>query len=117
MQILGQAYKNKVNMLSRYTSVKTDVQDRIRQDMQDKNQLLYQELTEIILGCCFDVMNALGVGFLESVYKNAIFIAIREKGLRVDVEKRFEVIFRGRKIGLYIADLVVEGDVIIEVKC
>jgi len=93
------------------------VQDRTRQDMQDKNQLLFQELTETILGCCFDVMNELGVGFLESVYKNAIFIALREKGLRVDVEKRFEVIFRGRKIGLYIADLIVEGNVIIELKC
>ena len=85
--------------------------------MQDKNRLLFQELTETILGCCFDVMNELGVGFLESVYKNAIFIALREKGLRVDVEKRFEVIFRGRKIGLYIADLIVEGNVIIELKC
>jgi len=85
--------------------------------MQDNNQPLYQELTETILGCCFDVMNELGIGFLESVYKNALFIAIREKGLKIDVEKRFEVIFRGRKIGLYIADIVVEGKVIIELKC
>jgi GxxExxY protein len=85
--------------------------------MQDKNSLLYQELTETILGCCFDVMNELGVGFLESVYKNALFLAIKEKGFKIDVEKRFEVIFRGRKIGLYIADLVVEEKVIIELKC
>jgi len=93
------------------------MKDRKRQDMQDKDQPLYQELTETILGCCFDVMNELGVGFLESVYKNALLIALREKGLKVDVEKRFEVIFRERKIGLYIADLVVEEKVIIELKC
>ena len=74
--------------------------------MQDNDILLHQELTEKILGCCFDVMNELGVGFLESVYKNALLIALKDKGLKVDVEKRFEVIFRERKIGLYIADLV-----------
>lgn len=84
--------------------------------MQD-DQPLYQELTETILGCCFDVMNELGVGFLESVYKNALLIALKEKGLKVEVEKRFQVMFRERKIGLYIADLVVEGKVIIELKC
>lgn len=84
--------------------------------MQD-NSPLYSELTEAILGSCFDVMNELGTGFLESVYKNALFIAIKEKGLKIEAEKRFEVIFRNRKIGLYIADLIVEEKVIIELKC
>jgi GxxExxY protein len=93
------------------------MKDRKRQDMQDEDQPLYQELTETILGCCFDVMNELGEGFLESVYKNALLISLREKGLKVDVEKGFEVIFRERKIGLYVADLVVEEKVIIELKC
>jgi len=85
--------------------------------MQDNNQPLYFELTQTILGCCFDVMNELGSGFLESVYKNALFITIKEKGLKIEAEKRFEVIFRGQKIGLYIADLIVEGNVIVELKC
>jgi GxxExxY protein len=84
--------------------------------MQD-NSPLYSELTEVILGCCFDVMNVLGIGFLEAVYKNALFIAIKEKGLKIEAEKRFEVIFRNRKIGLYVADLIVEEKVIIELKC
>ena len=57
------------------------MKDRRRQDMQDIDQPLYQELTETILGCCFDVKNELGVGFLESVYKNALLIALREKGI------------------------------------
>jgi GxxExxY protein len=106
---------NEIEMLA--LSKKQDLEDRKRQDMQDKDLLLYQDLTETILGCSFDVMNELGVGFLESVYKNALLIALREKGLKIDVEKRFEVMFRERKIGLYIADLVVEGKVIIELKC
>lgn len=84
--------------------------------MQD-NKPLYSELSEIILGSCFDIMNELGCGFLESVYKNALFIAIKEKGLKIEVEKRFEVMFRGKKIGLYVADLIVEDVLIIELKC
>ena len=62
-------------------------------------------------------MNELGAGFLESVYKNALFIAMKEKGLNVEVEKRFEITFREKKIGLYIADLIVNEVVIIELKC
>jgi GxxExxY protein len=85
--------------------------------MQDNKPPLYFELTESILGSCFEVMNELGSGFLESVYKNALYIAIKEKGLGVEVEKRFIVNFRGRKVGLYIADLLIEGTVIIELKC
>jgi len=81
------------------------------------DQSNYLDITEMVLGCCFDVMNELGSGFLENVYKNALFIALKEKGLRIEVEKRFEVQFRGRKVGLYIADLVVENVLIVELKC
>ena len=93
------------------------MQDRKRQDRQDNACQVHYELTKTILGSCFDVMNELGTGFLESVYKNALFIAIKEKGLTIEAEKRFEVIFRGRKVGLYVADLIVEGSVIVELKC
>jgi GxxExxY protein len=85
--------------------------------MQDNPHHIHSELTSTILGSCFDVMNELGIGFLESVYKNALYIAIKEKGLKIEAEKRFEVIFRKRKVGLYVADLIVEGAVIVELKC
>ena len=42
---------------------------------------------------------------------------VKEKGLKIEAEKKFEVIFRGQKVGLYAADLIVEGLVIIELKC
>lgn len=85
--------------------------------MNDNKDYLYSDLTETILGCCFDVMNELGTGFLESVYKNALFITLKERGFKIEAEKRFEIIFKGRKIGLYIADLIVEGTIILELKC
>ena len=85
--------------------------------MHDKKPFRYSEITELILGCCFDVMNELGSGFLESVYKNALVVAMKEKDLDVLAEQRFEVIFRDQKIGNQIADLIVEEIVIIELKC
>ncbi|MBA2367694.1 MAG: GxxExxY protein [Candidatus Protochlamydia sp.] len=91
--------------------------NRICKKRQDKHDNKKFQLTEIVLGSCFDVMNELGSGFLESVYKNALYIALKEKGLKVEVEKRFEVFFRSRKVGLYIVDLIVEESVIIELKC
>lgn len=74
-------------------------------------------MTNIILGSCFEVMNELGVGFLESVYKNALVINLKEKGLDVAVEQQFSVYYRAQKIGIYRADIIVDKKVIIELKC
>ena len=75
------------------------------------------DLTGNILKCCFEVMKELGSGFLESVYKNALFIAMKQRGIRVSTEKAFEVVFRQQKIGRYVADLIAEDSIIIELKC
>ncbi len=77
----------------------------------------HHELTRAILGCCFEVMNELGPGFLERLYKNALLLVMREKNLQVETEKPFEVVFRNKVIGRYNADLVVEKKVIVELKC
>jgi GxxExxY protein len=44
--------------------------------MKEEKELPHSELTGVILGCCFEVMQELGPGFLEKVYKNALLIAI-----------------------------------------
>jgi len=88
------------------------MQDRERHDGHDK----YSEITKAILGCCFDVINTLGSGFIESVYRNALVIALNESGVEVSAERGFEVIFRGRKIGIFVPDLIVEKQVIVELK-
>src|SRR3974390_1935261 len=86
-------------------------ENRIEKDMQDlqddkEKYLSYSALTRDILGCCFAVMKELGPGFLERVYKNALFLAMTQNGLQVEVEKLFEVKFRGKVIGRYNADLI-----------
>ena len=81
------------------------------------DHLPHADLTQIILECCFDVIKDLGTGFLESVYKNALVIALQQKNLAVQVEHCFEVNFRGHKVGFYKADIIVEATVVIELKC
>jgi GxxExxY protein len=94
-----------------------DKNDETIRTIKEEKQLPYSELTGAILACCFDVMKELGPGFLEKVYKNALLIAMREKGLQVEVERPYEVVFRGKIIGRYNADLVVNQTVIVELKC
>lgn len=81
-----------------------------------KSSLLYEELTGKILEACFEVSNELGSGFLESVYKNAIVIVLRQKGMKVEVEKPIMVMFRGQFVGQFYADLFVDDKVIVELK-
>ncbi len=73
-------------------------------------------LTEKVIGCAFAVANALGVGFLEKVYENALVIALRKAGLKVLQQVIYNVEYEGQVVGEYIADLVVEDQVIVELK-
>jgi GxxExxY protein len=89
----------------------------MQDQQQDKQEnLLHGGLTKAILQCCFEVMNTLGTGFLESIYKNALVVAMVEKGLKVATDRGFEVIFHGRKVGVFIPDLIVEDAVIVELE-
>lgn len=85
--------------------------------MENQGKLLHSEVSEVIIGCCFEIMKELGAGFLEKVYKNALFIAMKQKGLTVLAEQSFEVVFRNYTIGRYVADLIVENAIVIELKC
>lgn len=74
------------------------------------------ELTGKIIQACFEVSNELGAGFLESVYEKALVIALSQKGLRVATQLPMKVKFRGVIVGDFFADLIVEDQVLIELK-
>jgi GxxExxY protein len=78
--------------------------------------LLHADITEKILAAAFEVSKELGSGFLESVYKNAMVIALGAKGLKVETERPISVEFRGQSVGQFCADLFVDGKVIVELK-
>jgi GxxExxY protein len=73
-------------------------------------------LTEKIIGGAFAVSNGLGHGFLEAVYKNALMVELEARDLSVRKEQSFPVQYRDKRVGFYLADLVVENQVIIELK-
>ncbi|MDH4164331.1 MAG: GxxExxY protein [Nitrospirota bacterium] len=78
--------------------------------------LHHEKLTEKILGVSFEVLNELGHGFLESVYHKALVIAFQQAGLDVQEQVPLKVLFRGQTVGDFYADIVVEGQVVLELK-
>ena len=74
-------------------------------------------VTEKIIGCAYKVHNSLGSGFLEKVYENAIVIELRD-GEKLDVRTQhpISVFYRGQIIREYFADLLVEENVLVEIK-
>lgn len=75
-----------------------------------------EALTEKIIGVFYEVYNELGFGFLESVYREAMRIALGQAGMGVEAEVAVPVSFRGRLVGVFRADLVVDGRVVVELK-
>ena len=78
--------------------------------------LKHRELTEKIIGVFYEVYNELGHGFLESVYEAAFEIALLSKGINVLTQIEVPVWFRGKKIGDFSADMLVEKTVLLELK-
>ena len=78
--------------------------------------LLHEEQTGKIIEACFEVINELGAGFLESVYQQALLIVLAQKGLRARSQAPISVMFRGQSVGEFYADILVEDKVIIELK-
>ena len=78
--------------------------------------IVEEDLSYRIVGCFFRVYNALGYGFLESLYSKAMVIALRQAGLRVECEVPVSVFFDGIEVGKHRIDLLVEGRAILENK-
>jgi len=83
---------------------------------QGYESLKHRELTEKIIGSFYDVYNELGHGFLESVYQQALTVALNAAGMKVEREVPISVRFRGHTVGDFRADLLVEGCVLLELK-
>ena len=74
------------------------------------------ETTGRIIRCAFTVSNALGAGFLEKVYENALLMELRDRGMIALQQPRVAVTYKGRPVGEYVADLIVDNTVVVEVK-
>ena len=78
--------------------------------------ILHKQLTGDILKAFYDVYNELGYGFLERVYQNALFVELKSRGFEVEAQKPITVYYKGTQVGNYIADIIVNKTVILELK-
>ena len=83
---------------------------------QKRTRGKHDVLTEQVIGVFYDVYNELGFGFLESVYREAMRLALTQAGLRVTAEVPVPVNFRGVAVGIFRADLIVDDCLLVELK-
>jgi GxxExxY protein len=74
------------------------------------------EITERIIKCVYIVANTLGTGFLEKVYENALAHELRKSGVLVEQQKGIKVLYDGVGVGDYMADLLVQKEIVVELK-
>ena len=80
------------------------------------SSIKYKELSYEIVGVAMGVHNQLGNGFLEKVYENSMMILFEEKSIKAKQQQKINVMFKNRVVGDYIADILVEDKIILELK-
>jgi GxxExxY protein len=75
-----------------------------------------QPVTQQLIGAAFEVHNILGFGFLEKVYQRAMQVELQTRGVKVELEPKIQVQFKGVIVGDYAADLLVADQIIVELK-
>lgn len=82
----------------------------------EEEKILYKDLSYKIVGLAIQVRKELGFGFLEKVYENSLMILLRENGIKAEQQVPVKVNFHGQIVGDYVADIIVEDSIILELK-
>lgn len=82
-------------------------------DHQDR----IENLVKTIVGAAYEVANNLGSGFLEKVYERSMAFELAERGLSVETQVQLPVNYKGVEVGCYVADMIVERQLLVELKC
>jgi GxxExxY protein len=82
----------------------------------NNTNIIYPNLSYEIMGAIFEVHKELGPGFIESVYKKALVLELTKRGIKVDVEKVYDLTYKGKKVGTHRLDLIVEDKIVVELK-
>ena|SRR5579863_1317978 len=84
--------------------------------IKDGKDYSLQAVTQNLIGAAFEVHNILGFGFLEKVYQRAMQVELLTRGIAVELEPKIQVKFKGVVVGDYLADLLVEQKIVVELK-
>ncbi len=89
--------------------------NREQADSEERTSL--EALVETVIGAAYEVSNILGAGFVEKVYERALLEELKLRDLPTTTQAPFSVVYKGKHVGVYTADLVVGDRLLIEVKC
>ena len=78
--------------------------------------VVFKELSYQVMAAVFEVHNTLGFGFLEKIYERALLKELRLQEIPVEAQKEMKVFYKGDKIVTYFADLVVNDEILLELK-
>ena len=78
--------------------------------------LLYQDESYKIRGACFNVYNILGGGIQEKIITRALIQELLSKELKIESQPRIDIVYKGKKIGIYIPDIIINNTIIVEIK-
>jgi len=81
-----------------------------------KTRYLYEDITDKIIRCFYNVYDELGPGYLESVYEKALIYELTKMGFKVESQKQIQVHYKDVICGNFVADIVVDNKIIIEIK-
>lgn len=79
-------------------------------------KLVYEELTYLIIGAAMEVHKVLGSGFLEAVYQKALEHELKSRSIPFEAQVRLPVCYKGELVGDYIANFLIDGRIIVEIK-
>ena len=82
----------------------------------NEHKLILGEEVRQIVGCAFEVLNTLGHGLLEKPYENALCVEFKLRNIPFTQQPRFNVVYKGVKVGDYIPDLIAFENIIIDTK-
>jgi GxxExxY protein len=89
---------------------------KINMDQSQVVGLEQDQISKRIIGCCFRVSNTLGNGFMEKVYENALVYELQKDGLKIAQQQPITVWYEGIIVGDFFADIVVENEILVELK-
>ena len=98
--------------------INTDKLYKIKDELnlEHRGEHNFEELSKKIIGAAIEVHRELGPGFLESIYEEALKVEFMEQELHYDAQKEIQIKYLGIEVGLHRLDLLVENQIIIELK-
>ena len=85
-------------------------------NLEHRGKHNFEELSKKIIGAAIEVHRELGPGFLESIYEEALKVEFMEHELHYDAQKEIQIKYLGVAVGLHHLDLLVENQIIVELK-